>query len=73
VSDDPSPTSETNTAREEVSKLGSVIQTYSAFSSSFVIGVAGLVATSIWQYRQSQIASAQAHSEQGHRHHQSGE
>jgi hypothetical protein len=49
---------------EKVSKLGKFIQTYHGFLSSFVIGVAGLVATSIWQYRQSQIAAQQAHSEQ---------
>ena len=47
-----------------LSKLGKFIQTYHSFLSSFVIGVAGLVATSIWQYRQSQIASQQARSEQ---------
>ena len=47
-----------------LSKLGKFIQTYHSFLSSFVIGVAGLVATSIWQYRQSQIASEQARSEQ---------
>ena len=45
-------------------KLGHFIQTYSGFLSSFVIGVAGLVATSIWQYRQSQTAAHQAESEQ---------
>jgi hypothetical protein len=49
---------------EKISKLGKFIQTYHGFLSSFVIGVAGLVATSIWQYRQSQIAAQQAHSEQ---------
>src|SRR5450755_1338437 len=64
VSDDDKPATDGKTAREEVTKLGKFIQTYSAFLSSFVIGVAGLVATSIWQYRQSQIASAQAQSEQ---------
>jgi hypothetical protein len=48
----------------KLSKLGRFIQTYHSFLSSFVIGVAGLVATSIWQYRQSQIASQQARSEQ---------
>jgi hypothetical protein len=48
----------------ETSKFGRFIQTYSAFLSSFVIGVAGLIATSIWQYRQSQIAVEQARSEQ---------
>lgn len=64
MSDDDKPAIGNRTAREEVTKLGKFIQTYSAFLSSFVIGVAGLVATSIWQYRQSQIASAQARSEQ---------
>lgn len=49
---------------ERPSRLGKFIQTYSAFLSSFVIGVAGLVATSIWQYRQSQISAQQARSEQ---------
>ena len=46
------------------SRLGHFITTYSSFLSSFVIGVAGLVATSIWQYRQSQTAVRQAASEQ---------
>src|SRR6478736_1999277 len=46
------------------SRLGRFIQTYHGFLSSFVIGVAGLIATSIWQYRQSQTAAAQAKSEQ---------
>ena len=40
----------------EASKFGHFIQTYSGFLSSFVIGVAGLIATSVWQYRQSQTA-----------------
>jgi hypothetical protein len=57
ASGDPQPTG-------KLSKLGKFIQTYHSFLSSFVIGVAGLVATSIWQYRQSQIASQQARSEQ---------
>ncbi|MES1172298.1 MAG: hypothetical protein ABUL77_03585 [Bacteroidota bacterium] len=47
-----------------LSRMGHFIQTYSSFLSSFVIGVAGLVATSIWQYRQSQIAARNAESEQ---------
>ena len=46
------------------SRMGKFIQTYSSFLSTFVIGVAGLVATSIWQYRQSQAALRQAESEQ---------
>ena len=49
---------------EDTSRVGRFIQTYSSFLSSFVIGVAGLVATSIWQYRQSQTALRQAESEQ---------
>ncbi len=49
---------------DKPTRLGKFIQTYHAFLSSFVIGVAGLVATSIWQYRQSQIAAQQARSEQ---------
>jgi hypothetical protein len=36
------------------------VQTYSTFLSTFVIGVAGLVATSIWQYRQGEISRTQA-------------
>jgi hypothetical protein len=45
-------------------KLGHFIQTYSSFLSSFVIGVAGLIATSVWQFRQSQTAAQNARSEQ---------
>ena len=46
------------------SKLGRFIQAYSSFLSSFVIGVAGLCATSLWQWRQSEIARRQAESQQ---------
>jgi hypothetical protein len=46
------------------SELGKFIQTYSSFLSTFVIGAAGLVATSIWQYRQSEIAAKTADSQQ---------
>jgi hypothetical protein len=49
---------------ERASRIGRFIQSYSSFLSSFVIGMAGLVATSIWQYRQSQNAARQAESEQ---------
>src|SRR3954469_7326419 len=49
---------------EETSKLGRFIQKYHTFLSSFVIGVAGLIATSIWQYRQSEVARHQAESQQ---------
>jgi hypothetical protein len=48
----------------QATKFGRFIQTYSSFLSSFVIGVAGLIATSVWQYRQSQTAAEQAKSEQ---------
>jgi hypothetical protein len=60
----PSPPPAPSGTETRTSKLGRFIQTYHGFLSSFVIGVAGLVATSIWQYRQSQIASEQARSEQ---------
>jgi hypothetical protein len=50
--------------KEKPTKLGKFIQTYSAFLSSFVIGVAGLIATSIWQYRQGEIARRQAEGQQ---------
>jgi hypothetical protein len=49
---------------EAGSRLARFFRTYHGFLSSFVIGAAGLVATSIWQYRQSQIATEQARSEQ---------
>lgn len=45
-------------------KLGHFIQTYSGFLSSFVIGVAGLVATSLYQCNQSELARRQADSQQ---------
>jgi len=47
---------ETPAAHDNPSRLGRFIQNYSGFLSSFVIGVAGLVATSIWQFRQAQNA-----------------
>lgn len=50
--------------KEPPSQLGKFIQTYSSFLSTFVIGAAGLVATSIWQYRQSEIAAKQADTQQ---------
>jgi hypothetical protein len=51
-------------APEPGSRIGRFIEKYHTFLSSFVIGVAGLIATSIWQYRQSQNATEQARSEQ---------
>jgi hypothetical protein len=45
-------------------RVGKFIQTYHTFLSTFVIGAAGLIATSIWQYKQSEIARRQADSQQ---------
>ncbi|MGO9291142.1 MAG: hypothetical protein ACLQIJ_20605 [Polyangia bacterium] len=55
---------ETPAAPDNTSRLGRFIQNYHGFLSSFVIGVAGLVATSIWQFRQAQNAERQQASEQ---------
>jgi hypothetical protein len=49
---------------EETSRVGKFIVRYHTFLSSFVIGAAGLVATSIWQFRQSQTAQRQAEAQQ---------
>lgn len=49
---------------EHTTRVGKFIQKYHTFLSSFVIGAAGLVATSIWQYRQSEVARRQAESQQ---------
>jgi hypothetical protein len=46
------------------SRIGQFIQTYHSFLSTFVIGAAGLIATSTWQYKQSEIARRQADSQQ---------
>jgi hypothetical protein len=48
---------------EPPSRVGKFIQSYHTFLSTFVIGAAGLIATSIWQYRQSEIARHQADSQ----------
>jgi hypothetical protein len=53
-----------NPEPSEPSRVGKFIQTYHSFLSTFVIGAAGLIATSIWQYRQSEIARQQAESQQ---------
>jgi hypothetical protein len=52
------------TDTDKPSKVGKFIQTYHSFLSTFVIGAAGLIATSIWQYKQSEIARRQADSQQ---------
>jgi hypothetical protein len=49
---------------QDTSKIGRFIMKYHTFLSSFVIGAAGLVATSIWQYRQSEVAKKSAESQQ---------
>jgi hypothetical protein len=50
--------------QDKPSRVGKFIQTYHSFLSTFVIGAAGLIATSIWQYKQSEIARRQAESQQ---------
>src|SRR5499427_6703104 len=50
------------------SRVGKFIQTYHTFLSTFVIGAAGLIATSIWQYKQSEIARRQAESQEAMAH-----
>ena len=59
-----SPTPDKPSSEIETSRIGRFIQTYHSFLSSFVIGAAGLVATSIWQYRQSETAKQQAETQQ---------
>jgi hypothetical protein len=49
---------------DDTSRLGRFIMRYHTFLSSFVIGVAGLIATSIWQYRQSETTRNQAEAQQ---------
>src|SRR3954452_9903181 len=51
-------------SKDEPGKVGKFIQTYHGFLSTFVIGAAGLIATSIWQYKQSEIGRHQAESQQ---------
>src|SRR5207249_4054051 len=45
---------------ENTSQIGRFIMKYPTFLSSLVVGIAGLVATSIWQFRQSANQKAQA-------------
>jgi hypothetical protein len=62
---DPAPSPDENGENQpEPSRLGKFIQTYHTFLSTFVIGAAGLIATSIWQYKQSEIARHQAEAQQ---------
>src|ERR1700737_4869015 len=55
-----SPNSEPGSSPSGGSRFAKFIQTYHTFLSSFVIGAAGLIATSIWQFRQSETAKQQA-------------
>jgi hypothetical protein len=49
---------------ETSSKFGLFLQKYATLLSSTVLGIAGLAATSIWQFRQSATAQEQAESQQ---------
>src|ERR1041384_7580702 len=49
---------------EDTSRVGKFIVKYHTFLSSFMLGAAGLVATSIWQFRQSETAQRQAEAQQ---------
>jgi len=51
----------------DTSKLGRFIMRYHTFLSSFVIGVAGLIATSIWQFRQSETTRTRPGAAEGRR------
>jgi hypothetical protein len=57
-----SPTPPAPPSSSRFSRLGEFIEKYSSFLSSFVIGMAGLIATSIWQYRL-RIAGATGYAE----------
>src|SRR5260370_29928778 len=54
----------TNLPPPDTTRIGRFIQTYHGFLSSFVIGAGGWIATSIWQFRQADIASRQAAAQQ---------
>ena len=49
---------------DQASRVGKFIQTYHSFLSTFVIGAAGLIATSIWQFQQSETTRNQAIAQQ---------
>src|ERR1051326_3050773 len=51
-------------ADDDTSKLVRCIMRYHTFLSSFVIGAAGLIATSMWQYRPSETTRNQAEAQQ---------
>src|SRR5499427_3929229 len=60
--DNPEP--DTTGTENTAGRLGKFIQNYHSFLSSFVIGAAGLIATTIWQYRQADVAAHQAATQQ---------
>lgn len=59
-----SPPTEKSSDESTPSRLGKFIQTYHSFLSSFVIGAAGLIATTIWQYRQADVTASQTKTQQ---------
>ena len=60
---EPKPEAKPEPKPEPQSRVGRFIQSYHTFLSTFVIGAAGLIATSIWQYRQSEMSRHQAESQ----------
>ena len=64
MAEDTSKRDDAEQTEQPPSKVERFITKYSAFLGSFVIGVAGLVATSIWQWKQSDIAQRQSANQQ---------
>lgn len=64
MADEPKPETDKKTDSSGDSKLGLFLQKYATLLSSTVLGIAGLAATSIWQFRQSATAEQQAKSQQ---------
>lgn len=62
--DEPKPEEPKKAEDPKESKLGLFLQKYATLLSSTVLGLAGLAATSIWQFRQSATAEQQAASQQ---------
>jgi hypothetical protein len=63
VADEPKP-DEPKPGGPPPSKLGAFILRHHTFLSSVLLGLAGLIATSIWQYRQQQTQKSQAEAAQ---------
>lgn len=64
MADESKPSEKPEARPEKDSKLGLFLQKYATLLSSTVLGIAGLAATSIWQFRQSATAEQQAKSQQ---------